>query len=414
MSNNTIHVGVVNFFDTSTPTCQTVANNASTKVNGAYQYAVKDLWDCYKTDETVLINYNGKLQFQENAANKSTFTVTDGIKTRNARGADAFHPLITTRRQDGPTIFYRGEHQWIVSNRLTMTAQYLHISENWGQFFQNDGLEGRAGDPVRRHRLLRSQHRQRQLRHAPAAGRHPGGRELLRVELPRRRSLDEVRLRLPPLAGGIADHVRRRRQHARPLDRQLQANCTVGGVTALCNEADIKRDADFSYILYGRSLYWNDSYKKSKTTINVGLRFDRQFDIVRAATTPANVILPDLLPGLSYPGADSGARYNNLSPRGGHHLRPARQRQERAQGERRALLRPRHVYREHAAADQRDDAALRVAGPERRQQRSAQRARHRQGIPDDADLELRSGEPVGRGHAGDRRSEPAQRQDRRS
>ena len=67
MSNNTIHVGVVNFFDTSTPTCQTVANNASTKVNGAYQYAVKDLWDCYKTDETVLINYNGKLQFQENA-----------------------------------------------------------------------------------------------------------------------------------------------------------------------------------------------------------------------------------------------------------------------------------------------------------------------------------------------------------
>jgi len=88
-----------------------------------------------------LINYNGKLQFQENAANKSTFTVTDGIKTRNARGADAFHPLITTRRQDGPTVFYRGEHQWIVSNRLTMTAQYLHISENWGQFFQNDTLK---------------------------------------------------------------------------------------------------------------------------------------------------------------------------------------------------------------------------------------------------------------------------------
>ena len=81
-------------------------------------------------------------------------------------------------------------------------------------------VEGRAGDSVHRHRLLRPQHRERELRHAPAAGRHPGGRELLRVEPPGRRSLDEVRLCLPPLAGRIADHLRWRRQHPRPLDRQ--------------------------------------------------------------------------------------------------------------------------------------------------------------------------------------------------
>ena len=162
-------------------------------------------------------------------------------------------------------------------------------------------------------------------------------------------------------------------------------------MTALCNEADIKRDADFSYILYGRSLYWNDSYKKSRATINIGLRYDRQFDIVRAATTPANVILPDLLPGLNYPGADSGARYNNLSPRGGITYDLRGNGKSVLKVERRALLRPRHVHRQHAPADQRDHAALRVAGPERRQQRAAQRARHRQGIPDDADLELRPG-----------------------
>ena len=54
--------------------------------------------------------------------------------------------------------------------------------------------------------------------------------------------------------------------------------------TALCNEANIQRDSDFSYILYGRSLYWNDSYKKNRATINVGLRYDQQFDIARAAT----------------------------------------------------------------------------------------------------------------------------------
>src|SRR5262249_32650179 len=41
---------------------------------------------------------------------------------------------------DGPTTLYRTEHQWIASNRLTVTAQYAHIHEDWGLFFQNDGL----------------------------------------------------------------------------------------------------------------------------------------------------------------------------------------------------------------------------------------------------------------------------------
>ena len=316
MSNNTIHVGVVNFFDTSTPNCQTVASNASAKTGGAYQYAVKDLWDCYKTDETVLINYNGKLQFQENAANKSTFTVTDGIKTRNARGADAFHPLITTRRQDGPTIFYRGEHQWIVSNRLTMTAQYLHISENWGQRFQDPSLATVQAiqfiDTGFFDRNTASgnydTHRPQDDIRADAnyfASNFLGGDHSMKFGFAYRRSPVES---LTTFGGGANTRIR---------STANQGNCTVGGVTALCNEADIRRDADTSYILYGRSLYFNDSYKKSRATINVGFRFDRQFDIARAATIPANVILPDLLPALNYPGADSGARYNNLSPRGG-------------------------------------------------------------------------------------------------
>src|SRR5207253_2882591 len=128
-STNHIDVGIVNFFDTSSANCSTIAANPGGKdASGNYLYAVKDLWNCYKTDNTTLINYNGKLQFQENAGNKSTFVVTDGIKRRNARGSDAFHPLITTRRQDGPTVFYRGDHQWIASNRLTVTTQYTHIS----------------------------------------------------------------------------------------------------------------------------------------------------------------------------------------------------------------------------------------------------------------------------------------------
>src|SRR5215510_1781065 len=96
--------------------------------------------------------------------------------------------------------------------------------------------------------------------------------------------------------------------------------CTVAGVSYAagangCQEVDIRRDADYAYTLYSQSAYWNDSYKTGRATINVGVRFDHQYDLPTAASIPANRILPALLPAVNFAGVDSGARYNNLSPR---------------------------------------------------------------------------------------------------
>src|SRR5262249_12360921 len=76
-SKNDIDVGVVNFYDASLGgTCDTLAKNPdlanSKNASGSYAYEIKSLWDCYKTDNTQLNNYNGKLQFQENVGNKTT------------------------------------------------------------------------------------------------------------------------------------------------------------------------------------------------------------------------------------------------------------------------------------------------------------------------------------------------------
>jgi hypothetical protein len=316
---NNINVGVVNFFDTANPTCATEAANPGGKdASGNYLYGIKQLWDCYKTDNTELINYNGKLQFQENAANKTTFVAVDGIKRRNARGADAFHPLITTRRQDGPTIVYRSEHQWIASNRLTITAQYTHIYEKWGQYFQNPGLAD-----VQAISYIDTGFFDRNTTSGNYATNRPqddiradsnyflsnflGGDHAMKFGFAYRRSPVES---ITSYGGGATLRIR---------SAANMGTCSVGGTTYTlgCQEADIRRDSDTSYILYGRSLYWNDSYKKSRATINIGLRYDRQFDIARPASTPANRILPDLLPAIQIAGADAGARYNNLSPRGG-------------------------------------------------------------------------------------------------
>ena len=113
---------------------------------------------------------------------------------------------------------------------------------------------------------------------------------------------------------------------------------------------------------YDRSFYFNDSYKKNRATINFGLRYDRQFDIARAASDAAQTpFCRTCCPAIEYDGADSGARYNNLSPRGGVTYDIRGDGKTRVQGQRRPLLRARHVYREHPPADDHDDAAVRLA-----------------------------------------------------
>jgi carboxypeptidase family protein/TonB-dependent receptor-like protein len=316
-SKNDIDVGVVNFFDKSTANCAAIAESSNAKdANGNYQYSVPQIWDCLQTDNTQLVNYNAKFQFQENSGNKSTFFWNDGIKTRNSRGADAFHPLITTRRQDGPTYVYRAEHQWIASSRLTMTLQYTHMDEDWGLFRQSDDLKDvQAINYVDTSFWDRSTssadyHTIRPQDDISADGNYflsnfLGGDHSMKFGFRYRRSPVES---LSQINGGAVVRIR---------DASSQPNCTVAGVTGPCNEANITRDGDYSYILNARSLYWSDSYKTGRLTINGGLRFDRQFDIARATEIPANRILPDLLPSVKFAGADSGARYNDLSPRGG-------------------------------------------------------------------------------------------------
>jgi hypothetical protein len=322
-SNNRIDVGIVNFFNTANAGCATVAANKDAKTSsGGYQYAIKDLWDCYQTDNTTLINYNGKLQFQENAGNKTTFTVTDGIKRRNARGADAFHPLITTRRQDGPTVFYRGDHQFILSSRLTMTAQYTHISENWGQFLQNDDLFNvQAISEIDTGFFARNASGGNYETHRPQDDIRADGNYFLsgvlkgdhamKFGFSYRRSPVES---LTTIGGGAVLRIR---------STANMPACTVGGVTYPsgangCQEVNIVRDGVTAYTLYSNSLYWNDSYKTGRSTINIGVRWDRQYDIATEASIAANRILPDKLPAVNFTGLDSGARFKDLSPRFGY------------------------------------------------------------------------------------------------
>ena len=343
MSRQDVRVGVLGFYDTPKAGCQAVATaGSSTNADGSFVNSIPTIKDCLFGDITTLKNNNARLQYQEATGHQSEFSYTYGDKFRGTRGCDAFHPLITCSKQTGPTIFYTGDHRWIVNSQLTIIAQYTHITEDWFLGFEDPGL----GDVQSinwvdttywdRSKSSASYHTIRPQDDIRADGNYfasnfLGADHSVKFGFAYRRSPVES---LSSVGGGAVARYRGLYDfvpgaYNTALNPSLagfatnKGACTVNGasyaagVATGCDEADIQRDADFTYTLYSRNMYVQDSIKKGRATINLGLRFDHQHDIATPGTVPANRLLPAQLPAINFPGADSGARYNNFSPRVG-------------------------------------------------------------------------------------------------
>ena len=344
MSRQDVRVGVLGFYDQTNTSCAgliATPNAASaTNADGSFKYGLQDIKNCLFGDLTTLKNYNGRLQYQESTAHQTEFSYTYGDKTRTSRSCDAFHPLITCSKQTGPSIFYTPSHRWIVSNNLTVIGQYTHITEDWFLGFEDPSLADVQAitwvDTTYwdRSKASPSYHTIRPQDDGRADGNYfksnwLGADHSVKFGFAFRRSPVES---LSTVGGGAIARYRGQYQFApgqmiTTLDTtaanfaQGTDACTINGVTYAantptgCNEADIQRDADYAYTLYQRDLYIQDSIKKGRATINVGLRYDHQHDIATPGVVPANRILAAQLPAINFPGADSGVRYNNWSPR---------------------------------------------------------------------------------------------------
>ena len=344
MSRQDVRVGVLGFYDTKKTGCQAVAATGSSATNpdGSFVNSIPAIKDCLFGDLTTLKNYNGRLQYQEATGHQSEFSYTYGDKFRSSRGCDAFHPLITCSKQTGPSIFYTGSHRWMANSRLTITAQYTHIHEDWFLGFEEPGLVDVQSinwvDTTYwdRSKSSASYHTIRPQDDGRADGNYFASNKLgadhsIKFGFAFRRSPVES---LSTVGGGAVARYRGIYDFTPgAFNTNLNTSaagfatnkvaCTIAGVTYAastatgCDEADIQRDADFTYKLFQRNFYVQDSIKKGRATINVGLRFDHQHDLATPGTVPANRILPAQLPAINFPGADSGVRYNDWSPRAG-------------------------------------------------------------------------------------------------
>ena len=64
-------------------------------------------------------------------------------------------------------------------------------------------------------------------------------------------------------------------------------------------------------------VYGGDTMSRGRMTMNVGVRFDRQWGSADPSSTTSNPAFPELVPGIQFPGYRAPFTWNNVSPRAG-------------------------------------------------------------------------------------------------
>jgi hypothetical protein len=256
---------------------------------------------CLEEDTSNLDSANLKLDYQWATGHKSGFYWKRGTKFRNTRGAGPNNPFETTviQRSLGPGDF-QASHQWIVSDRLALDGKFTYSDSSFDLDFQ-EGVE----DVQPTLDLVTS-----------LEGRSTTANY---YERPTYETRVDGNYFLPALWKG--DHATKFgvRYRSTPYSQQT---VTGGGVIARLRngvpaEAELRRDGYTTRDLWEFSTYFHDTIRAGRWTWNLGVRWDYQDDEALAAQIPANTLMPDLLPALNFPGADSGVAFSNVSPRFG-------------------------------------------------------------------------------------------------
>lgn len=303
-----IKVGVVGFYK-NTPTCRPGGVGLDPRTT-----PTDVLRGCLETDLTTLNNYNWKLTLVPFTNNRFNFQNTWAEKVRNARDAADTRPIETTRRQKavsseygafgwltGPSPFWKASDQHIISDRWLVDVMWSHLGNNFVLDFHEDSLAD--------------------VQPSLETSTNTWGRSYQRsVSVRPTNSFDIVsNYFLPGKLGG--DHAfkfgyRWRNAHS-ISDQHWGGNIVARFTNGVANAADIYRDGYSESHLDTHAFYLQDTYTRNRLTVNLGFRVDRQDDEAVAANVPANPLFPDIMPAVSFPGADAGVVWTDFSPRVG-------------------------------------------------------------------------------------------------
>jgi hypothetical protein len=303
-----IKVGVVGFYKDN-PTCRPGGRALNSRTT-----PTDVLRDCLETDLTTLNNYNWKVTFMPFANNRFNFQNTWAEKVRNARDASDTRPIETTYRQKavssdfgqfgwitGPSPFWKIADQQVINDRWLVDVMWSHLGNNFVLDFHEDSLAD--------------------VQPRLETSTNAWGRSFQQSIFMRPTNSFDITSNyfLPGRLGG--DHAfkfgyRWRSAHSTSLNHRggfVVARFSSGRP----DSADIYRDGNSESHLDTQAFYVQDTFTRNRLTINLGFRVDRQDDRAVAAEVPANPLFPQLMPAVTFQGADAGVVWTDFSPRVG-------------------------------------------------------------------------------------------------
>lgn len=253
-------------------------------------------------DATTLENYNLKFHGMATDQDKITFLWTRGDKIKSGRGAGARRPTNTTWDQSGPTNIFKIEEQRLFSDSFLLTGSYAYV----GGGFQLIAKGGRDAAPI--------------LDLATGVWEDTTFIDYF-TDRPQHQVRADGNYYLAEALGG--DHELKfgfMYRDTSTTSASVYGNgnfmLTFGGEPAyvyLFRQNPEGRERAYGGKYSGA--YLNDTWSTGRATFNLGVRVDVQTAFASASSTPANPVIPDLLPAIDFDGFESGTDWVNVTPR---------------------------------------------------------------------------------------------------
>jgi hypothetical protein len=249
------------------------------------------------SDKTTLEDANGKLNIQFFDSTAGTVSFSEGNKIKLGRNVSTTRPPPAAWNQDGPTRVYKGELSHVFSPSLFATASYSYVSSGFSLapagglgvenlYIDENGVwQGSYFD----YRTERPQHQ------TSANGSYFFNTGGLGHELKfgfSYRTTPVSSATTWPGSGSYGDLA----NFGEPVATLTRRSVTSG---------------DLEYY----SGYFGDTLTTGNLTINAGARYDLQRGNNVASVTPANPVIPDLMPEIRSADGEVGFEWEDISPR---------------------------------------------------------------------------------------------------
>ncbi len=253
-------------------------------------------------DNTILKDWNAKINIQPMANNSGTYFYTYGDKLKFGRYADPQHPPDATVNQSGPTHLYKLEDTQIFGQNLYITGLYSHVLSPFA-FVPSNAANGE---------------------HQPyidASGVYHRGYFTYSTKRPQNsyRADSSYFFKTATLNHELKFGFGYRKAPVTSISTYPTTNVLGDFSQGSGNPGEgvalLTRSGKNDYIVKYNDAYVGDTMAFGNLTLQVGLRYDNQTGKNAALTFDANPLAPDVLKTVVLPGDSRDLKWKSVSPR---------------------------------------------------------------------------------------------------